>query len=51
MFGDSNGQIKLRAEQKFKFLCATDDKGVRTFPKVICPKVNVAARLEYELAL
>ena len=24
MFGDSNGQIKLRAKQKFKFLSATD---------------------------
>ena len=23
MFGDSNGQIKLRAKQKFKFLSAT----------------------------
>ena len=27
-----------------------DDKGVHTFPKGICPKVNVIARLEYELA-
>ena len=27
MFGDSNGQIKLRAKQKFKFLSATDHKG------------------------
>ena len=26
------------------------DKGVHTFPKGICPKVNVIARLEYELA-
>ena len=25
-------------------------KGVHTFPKGICPKVNVIARLEYELA-
>ena len=24
--------------------------GVHTFPKGICPKVNVIARLEYELA-
>ena len=24
MFGDSNGQIKLRAKQKFKFLSATN---------------------------
>ena len=26
------------------------DKGVHTFPKGICPKVNIIARLEYELA-
>ena len=27
-----------------------EDKGVHTFPKGICPKVNVIARLEHELA-
>ena len=27
-----------------------EDKGVHTFPKGICPKVNVIVRLEYELA-
>ena len=27
-----------------------EDKGVHTFPKGICPKVNVKARLEFELA-
>ena len=27
-----------------------EDKGVHTFPKGICPKVNVIARLKYELA-
>ena len=26
-----------------------EDKGVHTFPNGICPKVNVIARLEYEL--
>ena len=26
------------------------DKGVHTFPNGICPKMNVIARLEYELA-
>ena len=26
-----------------------ENKGVHTFPKGICPKVNVIARLEYEL--
>ena len=29
---------------------AGKEKGVHTFPKGICPKVNVIARLEYELA-
>ena len=27
-----------------------ENKGVHTFPKGICPKVNVIARLEFELA-
>ncbi len=27
-----------------------EDKGVHTFPEGICPKVNVIARLEFELA-
>ena len=27
-----------------------EDKGAHTFPKCICPKINVIARLEYELA-
>ena len=27
-----------------------EDKGVRNFPKGICPKVNITARLEFELA-
>ena len=27
-----------------------EDKGVHTFPKGICPKVNVIAQLEYKLA-
>ena len=27
-----------------------EDKGVQTFPKGICPKVDVIARVEYELA-
>ena len=27
-----------------------ENKGIHTFPKSICPKVNVIARLEYELA-
>ena len=31
------------------YICG-EDKGVPTFPKGICPKVNAIARLEYELA-
>ena len=27
-----------------------EDKGLHTFPKCICPKVHVIARLEFELA-
>ena len=40
MFGDSNGQIKLHAKQKYEVLSAVS----------ICPKVNAIARLEFELA-
>ena len=32
------------------FSYSWEDKGVHTFPKGICPKVNVIAWLEYELA-
>ena len=31
MFGDFNGQIKLRAKQKFKFLSATSSFDFRVF--------------------
>ena len=38
-------------EQLWYYLTHTwEDKGVHTFPKGICPKVNVIARLEFELA-
>ena len=41
----------LREEQQWYYLTHSwEDKGVHTFPKGICPKVNVVARLEYELA-
>ena len=33
MFGDSNGQIKLRAKQKYKFLSATSS--VKSFPILV----------------
>ena len=33
----------------FSYTPQLGDKGVHTFPKGICPKVNVIARLEYEL--
>ena len=38
-------------EQQWYYLTHSwEDKGVYTFPKGICPKMNVIARLEYELA-
>ena len=41
----------LLEEQYWYYLTHSwEDKGVHTFPKGICPKVNVIARLEYELA-
>ena len=41
----------LQEEQSWYYLIYRwEDKGVHTFPKGICPKVNVIARLEYELA-
>ena len=44
-------KMTLLEEQLWYFLTNSfEDKGVHTFPKGICPKVNVIARLEYELA-
>ena len=41
----------LLEEQSWYYLTHSwEDKGVHTFPKGICPKVNVIVRLEYELA-
>ena len=41
----------LLEEQLWDYLTHSwEDKGVHTFPKGICPKVNVIARLKYELA-
>ena len=46
-----NAKAILLEEQYWYYLTHSwEDKGVRTFPKGICPKVNVIARLEYELA-
>ena len=46
-----NAKAILLEEQKWYYLTQSwEDKGVHTFPKGICPKVNVIARLEYELA-
>ena len=36
--------------KKYYLTHSWEDKGVHTFPKGICPKLNVIARLEYELA-
>ena len=40
-FYDSNGTIWPNS---------WEDMGVRTFPNGICPKMNIIARLEFELA-
>ena len=46
-----NANAILLEEQQWYYLTHSwEDKGVHTFPKGICPKVNVIARLEYELA-
>ena len=42
--------IFLEEQQWYYLTHSWEDKGVHTFPKGICPKVNVIARLEYELA-
>ena len=46
-----NDKAILQEEQYWCYLTHSwEDKRVHTFPKGICPKVNVIARLEYELA-
>ena len=42
--------ILLEEQLRYSLTHSWEDKGVHTFPKGICPKVNVIARLEYELA-
>ena len=47
----SNAKAIFLEEQQWYYLTHSwEDKGVHTFPKGIFPKVNVIARLEYELA-
>ncbi len=46
-----NAKAILLEEQFWYYLThSLEDKGVHTFLKGICPKVNVIPRLEYELA-
>ena len=46
-----NAKAILREEQQWYYLTRNwEDKGVHTFPKGICPNVNVIARREFELA-
>ena len=46
-----NAKAILLEEQYWYYLTYSwEDKGVHSFPKSICPKVNVIALLEYELA-
>ena len=42
--------ILLEEHQWYYLTHRWEDKGVHIFPKGICPKVNVIAQLEYELA-
>ena len=45
-----NANVILLEEQQWFYLTHSwEDKGVHTFPKGICPKVNMIARLEFEL--
>ena len=47
----SNAKAILLEEQKWYYLThGWEDKGIHTFLKGICPKVNVIAQLEFELA-
>ena len=46
-----NTKAILREEQQWWYLTHSwEDKGVHTFPKGICPKLNVIAWLEFKLA-
>ena len=46
-----NAKAILLEEQQWYYLTHSwEDKGVHTFPNCVCLKVNVIARLEYELA-
>ena len=42
--------ILLEEQQWYQLTHSWEDKGAHNFPNGICPKVNVIARLEYELA-
>ena len=46
-----NAKVILPEKQQYHYLTHSwEDKGVHTFPKGLCPKVNVKAQLEFELA-
>ena len=46
-----NAKAFLQEKQLwYNLIHSWEDKGVHTFPQGICTKVNVIARLEYELA-
>ncbi len=42
--------ILLEEQQGYYLTHSREDKGAHTFPKGICSKVDVIARLEFELA-
>ena len=51
LHGLFNAKALLLEEQQWYYLTLSwEDKGVHTFPYGICPKVNIIAQLEFELA-
>ena len=50
LFNDISTFVGYLMANLFSKKNSWEDKGVYTFPKSICPKVNVIARLEYKLA-
>ena len=45
-----NAKAILQEQYWYYLTHGWEDKGVHTFPKGICPKVNIIVQLEYKLA-
>ena len=50
-YGDNNYTTGTSIKRWYYSTQSLEDKEFHTFPKGICPKVNVIARLEFELAI